>query len=63
MPRSSWYLDHRLWVEGFVLVNLAFLTPDIYLAHEENSFRRAPSTSPWSFRWSPRSCSWPASWP
>lgn len=49
MPRSSWYLDHRLWVEGFVLVNLAFLTPDIYLAHEENSFRQGAEYIPLVF--------------
>jgi hypothetical protein len=36
---SKWYLEHRLWVEGFVLVNLAFLALDIYLAHSVNEFR------------------------
>jgi hypothetical protein len=37
--RTGWYLSHRLWLELFVLVNLAFLAPDIYLAHSENLFR------------------------
>jgi hypothetical protein len=37
---SKWYADHRLWLEAFVLVNLAFLGPDIYLAHSTNLFHR-----------------------
>jgi hypothetical protein len=36
---SSWYADHRLWLDVFILVNLTFLGPDIYLAHSTNSFR------------------------
>jgi hypothetical protein len=36
---TRWYQDHRLWLEGFVLVNLAFLALDIYLAHSVNAFR------------------------
>jgi hypothetical protein len=32
--------DMRLWVEVFVLINLAFLTLDIYLAHSTNEFHR-----------------------
>lgn len=39
MARSKWYLDHRLWLEVFALVNLGFLGPDIYLAHSTNLFR------------------------
>jgi len=39
MARSKWYLDHRLLLELFALVNLAGLAPDIYLAHSTNSFR------------------------
>jgi hypothetical protein len=38
--RSSWYREHRVWLEAFVLVNLAFLSLDIYLAHSVNQFRR-----------------------
>src|ERR1700722_8698464 len=50
MPsRSKWYLDHRLWVEAFVLVNLAFLSLDIYLAHSVNQFRRWPEYMPLYF--------------
>jgi hypothetical protein len=37
--RSKWYLQHRLWLELFVLANLAFLAPDIYVAHSTNLFR------------------------
>jgi hypothetical protein len=40
MQRSKWYRDRRLWLEAFVLVNLGFLAPDIYLAHSANLFRR-----------------------
>jgi hypothetical protein len=39
VPRSSWSRDPRLWLEAFVLVNLAFLSLDIYLAHSVNQFR------------------------
>ena len=37
----KWYLQHRLWLDWFVLVNLAFLGPDIFLAHSTNYFRNA----------------------
>src|SRR5262245_46068717 len=35
---SRWH-DHRLWLELFVLVNIAFLALDILLAHSVNQFR------------------------
>lgn len=38
MDQNSWYRDHRLWVEAFVLVNLAGLSLDIYMAHSVNQF-------------------------
>lgn len=44
--RSKWYLQHRLWLELFVLVNLAFLAPDIYVAHSTNLFRHAAEYIP-----------------
>ena len=47
--RSKRYLDHRLWVEAFVLVNLAFLSVDIYLAHSVNQFRRTAEYVPLYF--------------
>jgi hypothetical protein len=37
--QSSWYNDHRLWLEAFVLVNISGLSLDIYLAHSVNQFR------------------------
>ena len=36
---SSWRTAYVLWVEVFVLINLAFLSLDIFLAHSENDFR------------------------
>jgi len=38
-PGKHWSTDQQLWVELFVLVNVAFLTLDIYLAHSVNQFR------------------------
>jgi hypothetical protein len=50
MPgKNKWYLDQRLWLEAFVLVNLAFLSLDIYLAHSVNQFRRAAEYIPLYF--------------
>lgn len=40
MPNpSKWYRQPRVWVEAFVVVNLGFLSLDIYLAHSINRFR------------------------
>ena len=36
---EKWYPSHRLLLEAFVLVNLGFLSLDIYLAHSVNEFR------------------------
>jgi len=50
MPdKNKWYKDHRLWLEAFVLLNLAFLSLDIYLAHSVNHFRRAAEYIPLYF--------------
>jgi hypothetical protein len=52
MPRpreSRWYQSPRLWVELFALLNLAFLGPDIYLAHSTNSFRHRAEYMPLYF--------------
>jgi hypothetical protein len=35
---ARWRNDHVLWVEVFALINLAFLSLDIYLAHSSNDF-------------------------
>jgi hypothetical protein len=45
----KWYRDHRLWLEAFVLVNLAFLSLDIYLAHSTNQFRNPAEYVPFYF--------------
>jgi hypothetical protein len=45
----KWYRDHQLWLEGFVLINLAFLSVDIYLAHSVNHFRRPAEYVPLYF--------------
>ena len=60
MPsRSKWYADHRLWLEAFVLVNVAFLSLDIYLAHSVNQFRRWPEYIPLLLsRWPTRRWCW-----
>lgn len=47
--RVVWYSDPKLWVELFVLVNLAFLTLDIYIAHSINQFRRSAEYVPFYF--------------
>jgi len=50
MPRNhNWLARPRLWVEAFVLVNLAFLSLDIYLAHSTNDFREAAEYIPLYF--------------
>jgi hypothetical protein len=35
---NSWYQEPSLWLEAFVIVNLGFLSLDIYLAHSVNRF-------------------------
>jgi hypothetical protein len=47
--KTRWFGDHRLWLEGFVLVNLACLAPDIYLAHSVNAFRHRAEYVPLYF--------------
>jgi hypothetical protein len=34
-----WWIEPQLWVEAFAIVNIGFLTFDIYLAHSVNQFR------------------------
>jgi hypothetical protein len=36
--RNKWYLEPSLWLEAFVIVNMGFLSLDIYLAHSVNRF-------------------------
>jgi hypothetical protein len=46
---TNWWKVESLWLELFVLVNLACLAPDIYLAHSTNSFRRPEEYIPLAF--------------
>lgn len=39
MPDEPWWKQPKLWVEAFAILNLGFLTFDIYLAHSVNQFR------------------------
>ena len=50
MPsKSSWYATPRVLLEMFILINLAFLSLDIYLAHSVNEFRHAAEYVPLYF--------------
>ena len=50
MPlQNSRWANRRLLLEAFVLINLAFLSFDIYLAHSVNSFRREAEYIPLYF--------------
>jgi len=46
---ETWYADPKLWIELFVLINLAFLALDIYIAHSTNQFRRWAEYIPFYF--------------
>jgi hypothetical protein len=38
-PNERWWKQPELWVEAFAILNVGFLTFDIYLAHSVNQFR------------------------
>lgn len=38
-PNERWWHQPELWVEAFAILNIGFLTFDIYLAHSVNQFR------------------------
>ena len=44
-----WAHDAQLWVEVFVIVNLAILAADIYIAHSVNQFRKPAEYIPLYF--------------
>lgn len=46
---AEWRSDYVLWIELFVLSNLAFLALDIYIAHSENAFQRSAEYVPLGF--------------
>ena len=39
MATERWWDDPQLWIEGFAILNIGFLTFDIYMAHSVNGFR------------------------
>lgn len=47
-PSDAWR-SPQLWIEAFVIANLAFLTFDIYLAHSVNQFRNKAEFIPLMF--------------
>lgn len=48
-PNESWWNDPELWVEAFAILNIGFLTFDIYLAHSVNQFRNHAEYIPFFF--------------
>jgi hypothetical protein len=48
-PRADWRTDHQLWIEAFVVFNLAGMALDIFLAHSENHFRHSTEYVPLVF--------------
>lgn len=48
-PSRHWWARPRNWVELFAILNLGFLTFDIYLAHSVNQFRREAEFIPLIF--------------
>jgi hypothetical protein len=38
-PAERWWNQPQLWIEAFAILNIGFLTFDIYLAHSVNQFR------------------------
>ena len=39
MVTERWWDDPQLWIETFAILNIGFLTFDIYMAHSVNAFR------------------------
>lgn len=69
--RSTWRNDPQLWVEVFVVLNVAGLIFDIFLAHSQNRFRRESEYIPLYFSIAatvvlavivPLRSRWPAVW-
>jgi hypothetical protein len=46
---ERWWVSPQIWVEVFAILNLAFLTLDIYFAHSVNQFRRQAEYIPLIF--------------
>ena len=48
-PNERWWNQPELWVEVFAILNIGFLTFDIYLAHSVNQFRNPAEYIPFLF--------------
>jgi hypothetical protein len=48
-PNERWWAQPELWVEAFAIVNIGFLTFDIFLAHSVNQFRNRAEYIPLLF--------------
>ena len=46
---ERWWARSQIWVEAFVILNVGFLTFDIYLAHSVNQFRNGAEYIPLFF--------------
>jgi hypothetical protein len=46
---ERWFLRPQIWIEAFAILNLGFLTFDIYLAHSVNQFRNQAEYIPLIF--------------
>lgn len=48
-PNERWWNQPELWIEAFAVLNVGFLTFDIYLAHSVNQFRNRAEYIPLFF--------------
>jgi hypothetical protein len=48
-PNDRWWNEPALWVEVFAILNVGFLTFDIFLAHSVNQFRNRAEWIPFFF--------------
>ena len=48
-PSKRWWNEPELWIEAFAILNIGFLTFDIYLAHSVNQFRNRAEYIPLFF--------------
>jgi hypothetical protein len=46
---ERWWARPQIWIEAFVILNVGFLTFDIYLAHSVNQFRNPAEYIPLFF--------------
>jgi hypothetical protein len=48
-PNEPWWAEPQIWIELFAILNIGFLTFDIYLAHSVNQFRKEAEYIPLFF--------------